>query len=547
MAAPDSLDERDLRDALAAVMQRKWWVVGTVSVVVMAALALSYLQTPRYAASAEVLFRQTSAPAGIEAAVTPANPERLLNTEVRFIESQAVADAVVETLGRPAAAAAAGDAGADVIRIRATATDPVVAAETANVWAQTYIDLRRQASLHEYEVQAEVIQAKIDELDQQIDGLEAEVASLLPFAEGGSDNALLQSKQDEIQALTNEKALWSTKLNNLSAQADLLSGNVPEILNEAVVPSSAYEPATARNVIMAVTFGLLLGVGLALLIDYLDDSVKSKEDLERASGGLATLALIPRSSAWRSRDDAHLESLEAPTSPTAEAYRSLRTALQFKSLERPLKTILVTSPRAADGKTTTVANLAVALSRADQRVVVLSCDLRRPRLQDFFHLPNTVGFTSVLVGEATLASALQSVPGTEHLVVLPSGPVPPNPSELLSTDRTKEIVALFCEETDVVLIDSPPVLPVADALVLSDIVDGVLLVASARSTSRKGVARACELLRAVNAPLIGTVLSNADSATSYEESYGYYRLDPDRSSRVRSRRARRETSEVSSG
>jgi non-specific protein-tyrosine kinase len=546
MAGTDAPTERDLRDTLQVVAHRKWWVIATMLVIVGFAFAASYVQTPRYAATTEVLFRQTQSPSLDGSVSAPANPERLINTEREYIQSQAVRTAVEEELGREVDITAVGDTKADVIRIRASATDPVIAAESANVWADTYIELRREASLREYEEQAAVLQGKIDELDQLIDERRIQITQALPFASGGEDNAVVQSLEDEIADLNAEKALWQTRLNSLSAEADLISGNVPEILNPATAPASPYEPATMRNLILAVVFGVVLGIGLAFLVDYLDDSIKTKEDLERATGGLTTLALIPRSSGWRAKDDAWLESIASPTSPTAEAYRSLRTSLQFKSLESPIRTILVTSPRAADGKSTTVANLAVALARADQRVVVMSCDLRRPRVHDFFGVPNAIGFTSVLVGDATLASALQPVPGMEHLVVLPSGPIPPNPSELLSSARTKEIVQRFASEADVVLIDSPPVLPVADALVLSEFVDAVILVANAGNTTRKGASRASELLRDIAAPVIGTVLCNADGTGryTYEEFYGYNRIDgPSDPGTVRRRSRRRSPSE----
>lgn len=542
MVGSDAPAERDLRDSLQVIAHRKWWVIATCVVMVSLALAVSYVQTPRYGATAEVLFRQTGSPSDLNVAPVQSNPERILNTEQAYIKSQAVENAVEERLGRDAEVSVVGDTGADVVRIRASATDPAVAAETANVWAQTYIELRREASLKAYEDQAAVLTTKIEEIDLQIQEKREQIAALLPFADEGENNTLIQSLETEIDDLTTEKAIWANRLNALEERADLISETVPEVLNDAVPAAQPYEPATLRNVILALVFGLVLGIGLAFLVDYLDDSIKTKEDLERATGGLTTLALIPRSSTWRNKDDAWLESLSAPTSPTAEAYRSLRTSLQFKSLETPIKTILVTSPRAADGKSTTVANLAVALARADLRVVVMSCDLRRPRIHEFFGIPNGVGFTSVLVGDATLASALRSAPGMEQLVILPSGPIPPNPSELLSTARTKEIVQLFADEADVVLIDAPPILPVADALVLSEVVDAVMLVANAGNTTRKGAARATELLRGVGAPLIGTVLCNADGTGryTYEEFYGYSRLDSitanSRTSKILSRR-----------
>jgi non-specific protein-tyrosine kinase len=263
--------------------------------------------------------------------------------------------------------------------------------------------------------------------------------------------------------------------------------------------------------------------------------VKSKDDLERASG-LQTLALIPAVEGWRDRDEARLVSVAEPTSPPAESYRTLRTSIQFLGLERPLRTLQVTSPAAGEGKTTTLANLAVALARAGQQVVVACCDLRRPRVHEFFGLSNGIGFTNVLLGEAPLSAVLQPVEGVERLAVLASGPLPPNPSELLASRRTADVLAALAGGADVVLVDSPPVLPVTDAAVLAGQVDATVLVATVGDTTRREVARAVEVLRQVGAPLVGTVLNGVPTEGGYGYSYdgyGYYAADA-RSGRRRS-------------
>jgi capsular exopolysaccharide synthesis family protein len=212
---------------------------------------------------------------------------------------------------------------------------------------------------------------------------------------------------------------------------------------------------------------------------------------------------------------------EDPGSTETEAYRTIRTSIQFMGLDHPLRTVQVTSAQPGEGKTTTLANLAVVLARAGQRVVVVCCDLRRPRVHEFFGLSNAVGFTSVLLGEVPLSQALQRVPGEERLALLASGPEPPNPSELLSGMRAVEIFTALQGLADIVLIDSPPVLPVADAAVVSTRVDGTLLVASVGSSTRKHVHRAMEMLRQVEAPVIGAILNRATGESGYGYGYGY--------------------------
>jgi capsular exopolysaccharide synthesis family protein len=170
-----------------------------------------------------------------------------------------------------------------------------------------------------------------------------------------------------------------------------------------------------------------------------------------------------------------------------------------------------------------LANLAVAFAASGLRTVAVDCDLRRPRLHDFFGLTNDAGFTSVLLGSLPLSKALQSVPDQERLLVLASGPLPPNPSELLSSNRTTDLLRNLAEQADIVLMDSPPALPVTDALILAQRVDCTLMVVTVSVTTQKAAARAVEMLRQVNAPMVGAVLNGVAEETAYANySYRYY-------------------------
>jgi len=189
------------------------------------------------------------------------------------------------------------------------------------------------------------------------------------------------------------------------------------------------------------------------------------------------------------------------------------------ALDTPVVTIEVTSPSPREGKTTTVANLGVAIARAGQRVVVVGADLRCPSVHEFFGLDGSLGLTSVILGKTPLSAVLQPVAGQNRLSVLPSGPLPPNPAEILSSWRFAEVLTSLHQNADVVLIDAPPVLPVADALVLSGRVDATLLVTLAGVTARQEVSHAMELLTQVGAPVVGTVLNGV--AESGEHGYGY--------------------------
>ncbi|MDQ3680349.1 MAG: polysaccharide biosynthesis tyrosine autokinase, partial [Actinomycetota bacterium] len=238
---------------------------------------------------------------------------------------------------------------------------------------------------------------------------------------------------------------------------------------------------------------------------------------------------------WRARGPA--VSLADPSSPAAEAYRTLRTSIKFLRLDTAVRLMQVTSPSAAEGKTSTVANLGVALAMAGQRVIVVCCDLRRPRLHESFGLDNTVGLTTVVVGEVALSDALQPVPGATGLRLLASGPLPPNPAELLSSRRGGDVLSALRDEADIVILDCPPLLPVTDAVVVSALVDATVVVTTANLTKRKELARAIELLRQADAPLVGTVFNGVKAKGGPRYRYEHYGTRRRRLSKKRTRPA----------
>jgi non-specific protein-tyrosine kinase len=214
-----------------------------------------------------------------------------------------------------------------------------------------------------------------------------------------------------------------------------------------------------------------------------------------------------------------LVTLTSPRAPVSEAYRTLRTNLEFSSLDKPIKTMVVTSPGPEEGKSTTLANLAVTLAQAEKQVILVDCDLRRPSQHELFGLSNGVGLTTMVVDDEVMKNPPILDTGVAGLRLLTSGPLPPNPSELVGSRRMSEIIAALSEQADIVLFDAPPVVAVTDAAVLASRVDGVLLVVKAGGTKRDQARRAKALLEKVNAHVVGAVLNNIKMDTSY---YRYY-------------------------
>lgn len=536
MTAISESSELELRDYLRVLQRRKWTVFFAALVVVATALAASLLQTPVYQGTAQILLQSRST----ESLFNPntgqrTDPARLIQTEIQILRSEPVRAEVRRRIGTEASISARPVGQTDVIEVTARSTDPERAAIVANTYAESYIDFRRKQAVEDLIAAGTELQAKVNALQAQIDPLVAQLSAADTRSRPEAEARL----QPQITNLTSQQALFKQKLDQLQVDAALKDGGA-RLVTPATASTTPVEPRPIRTAAVALVVGLIFGMGLAFLFDYLDDSIKSKEDLHRVVHGVPVLGLIPLVAAWKDKEQTQLVSLHEPSSPAAEAYRSLRTSVQFLGLDRPLQIIEVTSASPGEGKTTTLANLGVALARAGQQVIVVCCDLRKPRLHEFFGLSNTIGFTSVLVGDAGLSTALQRVPGMDRLRVLASGPIPPNPSELLASDRAGELLTVLAQQADVVLIDAPPVLPVTDAAVLANRVDATLLVVTANQTTQKHVARAAEILGQVDAPLVGTVLNGVDSEGGYGYEYGYYQQAPAKpSSRTRSRREER--------
>jgi len=206
----------------------------------------------------------------------------------------------------------------------------------------------------------------------------------------------------------------------------------------------------------------------------------------------------------------NLVTLAHPRSPAAEAYRTLRTNLYFSSLDNPLRTLVVTSAAPGEGKSTVLANLAVAMAQGEKRTVLVDADLRRPSLHELFGVPNDKGLTTMFMDKAAMSNPpLVKAPGVEGLWLLPSGPLPPNPAELLGMRRMEEAIEALLEHADIVLFDAPPVVAVTDAAVLGTKTDGVLLIVNAGQTRRDHAQRAKDTLEKARVRLVGAVLNNA--------------------------------------
>lgn len=521
----------DLRWYIAITRRHKFLIIAVTALVLGATFVFTIRQTPLYTSQSKVLVQPVGVLSYSRQPVEPVMPD-----ERGVAASEVVAGTVKEMTGYEGLAAellgglqVTIEPDSSFLILKYSDPDPTRAKEMADAFAQGYITHRNQESAEAADYQSQPIRDEITGLRESIPRLEKAVASLeMDDPSWAGTNALLTNAY--------------SRLNYLQQQMIPYDGYVPDggkQVEQAVLPASPSSPNVARNLTLALALGLVIGFGATLARERLDDRLRGSRDLDSAIGA-PILATIPKVAEWKQKDATILMSTSAPRGTVAEAYRTLRTNLQFIGKDQGVKVIMITSPTANEGKTTTTANLAATLAQAGTRVVAIGCDLRKPRLQGFFATSNRRGLTSVLSGTATLAEVAQRIPGLDSLRVITGGPVPDNPAELLGSEAMAAVIEEVRRYADFVLLDLPPVLAVSDPLVVAPMSDGVLVVADAQSTARGAVSHTREQLEKVGANIIGCVLNNFDphlvNYYPYENyyyygsgsGYGGYYLEPDR-------------------
>jgi polysaccharide biosynthesis transport protein len=487
-----------LRGYLRVLRRGRWWVAAFLLLGLGTSLALSLTATKQYAATAQLLV-QSAGNLGLDSGSGQVPTTTDVQTELQLVTSAPVQVQVRAQLGSAPGISAAAVGQTNVIALTAVSPEPARAAQIANAYARAFVSWSTGTSITS-------LTAAEDQLTKQINAI-------------GEQISKLPSNSDaQVTALSNQQAVLKGQLAQLQVAGATASTEV-ELVTPAAVPTSPSSPKPLDDALLGLIAGLILGIGAAFLRDNLNDTLTAGEAVERVAG-TTVLATVPLVASWRRNASPAAISVSEPTSQPAEAYRSLRTSLQFVRSDGALRTILVTSPTAGDGKTATVVNLGAVFAQAGARVVLVSCDLRRPGLGQFFAPAGHAELSSVLSGEQPLDRALSPVPSVDGLWTLGSREVAANPTELLAGDRMRSLVDDLGKRFDIVLIDSPPLLPVADALILSRYVDAVLLVVAAASTRRAELRRAVEKLAQASAPVVGAVLNKATAQDGY--GYGYY-------------------------
>lgn len=491
----------DMREYARILWRRRGEVVLVTAALFVVVLLFTYLQTSMYASSASVLVGGTRVPGSSSVLQTPnMDTERALVLQSREIADRVRASTGASLTGQELLENVDAEVvpNTEILTITYSDPSPERAARMAQAFARAYVAFRVSEATSEISAAAAPIESQIAQFQSSIQQVQRSIART-------SSPAEQRRLRNQLNGLTGQLGVLQRRL--LSIESSALHSD--SIVSPAQVPTKPSSLARAKSLLIAPFVGLVLGVGVALLRDRLDERVKSSEELERKLG-VPVLGVIPRVSAWSDARDARLEVRDDPSSRTSESYRMLAANLLALASRERFSTLVVTSAVGGEGKTTTSSNLSAALAELGKRVVAVSADVRHPRLHDFFGLTNDVGLTD-LRGDSRTATPVERDTGIRNLQVVSSSPgedgVP------LDSDTMRRALSSLKRSADLLVIDSPPVLEAVDASVLARVVDGVVLVVDGRSTLPM-LGRSVTQLRQTGGRVIGVVYNNTKQRTS---------------------------------
>lgn len=514
----------ELRDILRVVWKRLWLIVLGTLLVTVVAYAVSKNKAPVYQAKVTMMVNQsTDTPRALSSLLSTG--ESLALTYSKLLKARPLLETVIANLNLELSPEYLKEKmlgtsliqGAQLLELTIKDTDPQRAAGIANELAYTFISLHNSERQLESIVELEEdVMAQMADLRVRIKQNQSEMGKISitsdPLAE--KDLSIAHSTL-ATQQLTFANLL-ETFLKIRLAQAELLDVSVVE---PAVVPVRPIGRGAAFYALLGAVVGLSLNGGLVMLLEYLTRSFETGDDVKQVLD-LPTLGTIPRRRGAERKS--RLVTVALPHAAVSEAYRGLRTSIRYSSVDRPLKTLLITSAETGAGKTSVSANLGVVCAQAGLRVALVDADLRSPQLHRPFDLENRTGLTDLLVGDVPQASDCMLETGVDGLRLIASGPIPPNPSELLGSRRMEGVLAQLSEDADLVILDAPPALPVTDAAVMAARADGAILVVEAKRTSHDDARQARETLERVGGNILGVALTKVKTG---RRGYYYYNAE----------------------
>ena len=503
-------------DYLGVIRARKWLVIWVATVATVGAVVVSLFQPPMYGASAVLLYLQSNTGTAILGTPQPNASESSdveIATQVGLIEQPSIAQRAIDELSLHTTAvdllkqlSVSGDGQTKMITITALDRTPVGSAAIANAMANVYSQWSQENNRRSITAAAEETQLSLSDTASKIAALEASMTAR-PSA----------TTQVELQATRDLYGTLLAELQKLDSANKLETGSVRLVTTAVPVPVPD-SPQPIRNGVLGLVAGLVLGLAAALLANSLDNTVKSPEEAA-VLYGVPLVGQIPVDT-YRKDESPRVAVLTHPNGAAAEAYRGLRSSFQFVDFERSVKVLMVTSAVPGEGKSTVSANLSLVLAQTGWDVVLVVADFRRSGADELLGLPTSPGLSEILAGTVDMHGALQR--HETGLRVIGSGEMPPNPSELLGSAAMERLLAEIGESAGLIIIDTPPLLAVADAAVIARLADAALVVTRERVTTREAVRKAKEQMDIVGGRLIGVVATGIEASASDRSGYRLY-------------------------
>ncbi len=519
----------ELRQYLNVVWKWLWLIVLSVLIAASGSYLASRAATPLYQTKTTLLVGQNTQNLDLNTYDLYIG-QMLAQTYAELVHREPVLKGVVETLGLDrdwtslvGQVTARAVANTQLIEVFLVDSDPYRAKVLADAVAQQLI-LQSPSNPNALSPdQAKFTKAQLEDLQKKIQDAQSEVEKLRQELDASNSARQIQNLNNQIALLEQRISGWQNTYSSLLLTQGGNSVAALNILEEASIPTTPISPNTRMNVLLASALGLILALVGVFLIEYLDDTIKTPEDAMRATN-LPLLGAIARIDGEQYSDK--LIAATHPLSPTVEAYRVVRTNIQFSSIDHPSRSLMISSPGPSEGKSVMIANLAVVMAQSGMKVIIVDTDLRRPVQHRIFGLPNRNGMSDAVIRPQLEISEHLQETGIENLRLMSSGSLPPNPAELLGSERMLIIMEELKSIADIVLFDSPPTLVVADAAILGSRTDGAILVNDSGNTRTAESRRAAEELRRVRVNLLGVVLNRAPlSGRGSYYYYSYYTMD----------------------
>jgi non-specific protein-tyrosine kinase len=514
----------ELGDILRITWKRLWLIVLGTLLVSVAVLVISKNMEPVYQAKVTMMVKQSSNASLTDFTSMFAGGDNLTLTYSELLKARPLLEMVIANLNLALSPDDLRDdmlgthliAGTELLELTVEDTDAQQASDIANEIALTFI------ALHNTEQQLQNVIALEQDVVTQMANLKELIEHNQSVVDKSRASSSLLTEEEFNLAQTNLSSqqlaytsLLGTYLNIRLTQTQLLD---VVIIESAVTPTEPVRPNVFLNTFLGTFVGLVFSLSVAFLLEYLDRSFETGDDVKRVLP-VPILGTIPRLHG-RERGSKLITS-SLPRAPVSEAYRALRTNIRFASVDKPLRILLVTSAEPGAGKTTVAANLGTVCAQAGIKVVLIDTDLRLPRLHELFDLKNHNGLTDLLVGDIQNVEECMIKTKTDNLRLITSGPIPPNPSELLGSKRMEAVLAQVQESAELIILDTPPTLVVTDAAVLAPKVEGVVLLIEAKRTSHEAARRVYEAHQRVGSTILGTVLTKVKTGRK-DSSYYYY-------------------------